>query len=112
MDSSDSALDSRHASSVAEGAAAPMASPRTFQIAVLPGDGIGGEVMAEALRVLDAALGGVTDVGLNMQEWPAGADEYQRHGNPLPDDTMAACGAADAILLGAMGLPDVRWPDG
>ena len=113
MDSFDSALDTQPSSSAQTGAAAiSMASSRTFQIAVLPGDGIGVEVMAEALRVLDAALAGEADVRLKLEECPAGANEYQRHGNPLPDATMAACQAADAILLGAMGLPDVRWPDG
>ncbi|MBI3468410.1 MAG: isocitrate/isopropylmalate dehydrogenase family protein [Planctomycetes bacterium] len=85
---------------------------QSFHIAVLPGDGIGPEVMAEAERVLKAALSGVPAIRLELQELPAGAAEYLRHGDPLPHETMAACAKADAILLGAMGLPDVRWPDG
>jgi 3-isopropylmalate dehydrogenase len=85
---------------------------KSLRIAVLPGDGIGVEVMREAVRVLEAVLAPGAKVRLQMQEFPAGADEYLRHGDPLPDATMAGCGEADAILLGAMGLPDVRWPDG
>ncbi len=85
---------------------------KTLRIAVLPGDGIGGEVMREALLVVEAAMGPGADVRLVMQEFPAGAGEFLRHGDPLPEATMAGCGEADAILLGAMGLPDVRWPDG
>ena len=84
----------------------------TFRIAVLPGDGIGPEVMAEALRVLSAAIAGAATLRLDFQERPAGAEEYLRSGDPLPAETLAACRQADAILLGAMGLPDVRWPDG
>jgi 3-isopropylmalate dehydrogenase len=83
----------------------------TFHIAVLPGDGIGREVMAEAMRVLDAAVAG-SAVRLQYRELAAGAGEYLRGGDPLPAETMTACRAADAILLAAMGLPDVRWPDG
>jgi 3-isopropylmalate dehydrogenase len=51
-------------------------------------------------------------VRLSVQEFSAGAEEYLRSGNPLPDTTFAACAQADAILLGAMGLPHVRYPDG
>jgi 3-isopropylmalate dehydrogenase len=90
----------------------PAAQVQTFQIAVLPGDGIGAEVMAEALRVLTALQGAMPTVRLELQELPAGAGEYQKSGDPLPAKTLAACRDADAILLGAMGLPDVRWPDG
>jgi 3-isopropylmalate dehydrogenase len=85
---------------------------QTFQIAVLPGDGIGLEVMAEAVRVLDAVLSGAATLRLELQQWASGAGEYKRAGDPLPRETLAACERADAILLGAMGLPDVRWPDG
>ena len=113
METSDSALAARGSSSSATQSPIKAAtSLRTFEIAVLPGDGIGIEVTAEAVRVLDAVLGGVVDVRLKLTEWAAGAGEYQRYGDPLPDATLAACEKADAILLGAMGLPDVRWPDG
>jgi 3-isopropylmalate dehydrogenase len=77
------------------------------RIAVLPGDGIGPEVVAEALRVLR-----VVAPGLSYQEFSVGAGEYLRSGDPLPEETFAAIRECDAILLGAMGLPAVRWPDG
>jgi 3-isopropylmalate dehydrogenase len=84
----------------------------TFEIAVLPGDGIGPEVIAEAVRALRKLEEGMAGVSLTLREYPAGAGEYQRSGDALPAATMEACRAADAILLGAMGLPDVRLPSG
>jgi 3-isopropylmalate dehydrogenase len=83
----------------------------TFRIAVLPGDGIGAEVTAEAVRVL-AALAPWRGARLDLEEHPAGAGEYVRGGDPLPRETFDACLKAHAVLLGAMGLPGVRWPDG
>jgi 3-isopropylmalate dehydrogenase len=83
-----------------------------FQIAVLPGDGIGPEVTAEALRVLRAVERRLSGTRFHCAEHSVGAGEYLRSGNPLPDTAMEACEKADAILLGAMGLPDVRWPSG
>lgn len=80
----------------------------SYNIAVLPGDGIAPDVVAEAQRVLDAA-GGPT---LRYTEYACGANCYVETGNPLPEATVEACRQADAVLLGAMGLPDVRWPDG
>jgi 3-isopropylmalate dehydrogenase len=88
------------------------AVPKTLQIAVLPGDGIGLEVMAEALRVLHAACAVHGGPMLELRTWPAGAGEYLASGHALPAETLAACRTADAILLGAMGLPDVRSADG
>ena len=77
-------------------------------IAMLPGDGIGREVLAAAEQVLRA----LPELALTFTEFPCGAGEYLRSADPLPPATMEACRAADAILLGAMGLPHVRWPDG
>jgi 3-isopropylmalate dehydrogenase len=82
---------------------------KTFTIAVLPGDGIGIDVTAEAVKVLRALRG---DFRLDFTEYPSGAGCYQRTGTDLPDATLAACRAADAVLLGAMGHPDIRKPDG
>src|SRR3954454_22254562 len=79
----------------------------TFRIAVLPGDGIGVDVTAEAVKVLRA-----TGIPLNLTEYESGADCYRRTGTDLPDATVRACREADAVLLGAMGHPDVRKPDG
>lgn len=84
----------------------------TFTIAVLPGDGIGPEVIASALCVLRALEAGSNSLQFRFEEYPAGAGEYLRSGNPLPPATLEGCRAADAILLGAMGLPHVRWADG
>ncbi len=77
------------------------------RIVVLPGDGIGPDVTAAALSVLRAL-----DLPLTFSEHPCGAGAFLATGNPLPAETLAACRQADAILLGAMGLPGVRWPDG
>ncbi|HZN34898.1 MAG TPA: isocitrate/isopropylmalate family dehydrogenase, partial [Pirellulaceae bacterium] len=89
-----------------------MPSTQQLRIAVLPGDGIGIEVMAEAVRVLRAVEAAGSGLRLELSELPAGAGEYQRRGDPLPAETLAACRASDAVLLGAMGWPEIRWPDG
>jgi len=84
----------------------------SFEIAVLPGDGIGVDVTAEAVRVLDAAIAGREALSLSYSEVSVGAGEFLRGGDPLPESAFDACREADAVLLGAMGLPSVRWPDG
>ena len=83
-----------------------------FKIALLPGDGIGPEVVASAVRVLDAAVQNIPAVELAYTEYSVGAAEYLKNGDPLPSETVEALKAHDAILLGAMGLPSVRWPNG
>jgi 3-isopropylmalate dehydrogenase len=87
-------------------------SRREFRIAVFPGDGIGHEVMAPCLAVLEAAMAHVADCRLRFDRYEAGAEVYRRSGVALPEAAWQAAAAADAILLGAMGLPDVRYPDG
>jgi 3-isopropylmalate dehydrogenase len=87
-------------------------SVTTFRIVVLPGDGIGPEVMAQAERVLAHVMSAASGVRLDLVRLPAGASEFLKSGNPLPDATLTACRQSAAILLGAMGLPQVRWPDG
>jgi 3-isopropylmalate dehydrogenase len=89
-----------------------MSAPRRFNLVVLPGDGIGPEVIAEGVKVLRAAERHMPTCQFTLSEYPAGAGAYLQGGDPLPAPTLAACERADAILLGAMGLPDVRWPDG
>src|SRR5262245_27635282 len=84
----------------------------SFHIAVLPGDGIGPEVMAPALDVLKSVATTVPNLGLRITEAPAGAGHYLATGTALPAAPLTLCGQADAILLGACGLPDVRYPDG
>jgi 3-isopropylmalate dehydrogenase len=87
-----------------------MAAPREFTIAVLPGDGIGVDVIAEAVKVLRAAER--AGFRLDLQEHECGAACYQRTGEDLPRATLQAVREADAVLLGAMGHPDIRKPDG
>lgn len=82
-----------------------------YEIALMPGDGIGPEVTEAAVTVLsDAAVR--HDVTLNYTTYEAGADYYRRSNKAISDETMRAVGRADAVLLGAMGLPDVRYPNG
>ena len=69
-----------------------------MKIAVLPGDGIGPEIVAEAVKVLQA-LGEHFD----LEEAPVGGAGYEAHGHPLPDGTLALAKSADAILFGAVG---------
>jgi 3-isopropylmalate dehydrogenase len=83
-----------------------------WNIAVLPGDGIGPEVVNATLGVLKKLQTSLMNVRFAFQEYSVGAAEYLRHGDPLPEKAFAACRQADAVLLGAMGLPSVRWPDG
>jgi len=75
-----------------------------FTIAVLPGDGIGPEVTAEAERVLRAAADRF-GIGLALPHYPVGAGAVTAAGSPLPADTRAAVIKADAVLLGAVGDP-------
>jgi 3-isopropylmalate dehydrogenase len=86
--------------------------PNTFRIAVLPGDGIGPDVIAEAVKVLRAVENRLEDARFELQELPVGAGEYLRNGDPLPTASFERAKQCDAILLGAMGLPNVRWPNG
>jgi 3-isopropylmalate dehydrogenase len=88
-----------------------MAKENTVRIAVLPGDGIGREVTTAALAVLEP-LAKRHSLGLSTETLPAGAFHYRETGEALPEDTFRRAEAADAILLGAMGWPGIRYPDG
>lgn len=83
---------------------------RTYEIAVVDGDGIGREVCQSALSVVKAAPG-LTDAFI-FKSYSAGAEEYRRSGTAYPDETFEGCKAADAILHGAAGIPGVTYPDG
>ncbi|MFL5165944.1 MAG: isocitrate/isopropylmalate family dehydrogenase, partial [Microvirga sp.] len=85
--------------------------PNAFRIAVMPGEGIGVEVMEAALAVLDAVEARF-GLAFGRDEIPGGAHHYRDTGSILPPDGMARAGQADAILFGAMGWPDIRYPDG
>jgi len=84
----------------------------TLKITVLPGDGIGPEVMAEAIRVLRAVEERFASFNMDFEFHDASVARYSRTGVAMPEETFKACQAADATLLGAMGIPEVRLPDG
>src|SRR5271155_750774 len=84
----------------------------TFHIAVLAGDGIGPEVMAPALEVLRRIEATTQGLKFRFTEARAGAGHYRDTGQSMPESTIKLCRDADAILLGACGLPSVRYPDG
>ena len=71
-----------------------------MKVAVLPGDGIGPEIIAQARRVLSALK-----LNLEMQEASVGGTAYAAHGDPLPEKTLALAKQADAVLFGAGGDP-------
>jgi len=79
---------------------------KTWRIAILPGDGIGPEVTAQACHVLHAA-GERFGFDLALHEYPIGAAAVKSHGEPLPSLTREAVVAADAVLLGAVGDPSM-----
>ncbi len=78
------------------------------KIVLLPGDGIGPEVTEEARRTIELAAERY-GVKLSFEEHPIGGIAIDLHGNALPDATLAACRAAEGILLGAVGGP--KWDD-
>ncbi|MDH2895245.1 3-isopropylmalate dehydrogenase [Rahnella sp. PAMC25617] len=79
---------------------------KTHHIAVLPGDGIGPEVMAQAYKVLEAVR---QRFGLKIttSEYDVGGAAIDKHGSPLPEATVTGCEQADAILFGSVGGP--KW---
>jgi len=82
-----------------------------YDICVLPGDGIGVEVIDATLPLVERACHGA-GFALRFASHPAGALHYQATGEALPEATFAAARDAHAILFGAMGWPDIRRPDG
>src|SRR5216683_859655 len=87
-----------------------MSANNALHIAVLAGDGIGPEVMAPALEIL-RKIEAKSDLKFRLTEALAGANHYRETGKSMPDSTIRLCEEADAILLGACGLPSVRYPD-
>jgi 3-isopropylmalate dehydrogenase len=74
-----------------------------MKIAVLPGDGIGIEIMAQAMRVLNVLK--AEGMPFEFTEAPIGGAAYDLHGHPYPESTQKVCHDADAVLLGAVGGP-------
>src|ERR1700751_2126685 len=87
-----------------------MSANDALHIAVLPGDGIGPEVMDPTLEIL-RKIEKTTDLKFRFTEAPAGANHYIATGKSMPDSSVRLCDEAAAILLGACGLPSVRYPD-
>ena len=83
-----------------------------YKIAVLPGDGIGPEVVSEAVKVLMALEKPFPNLRLIFSEHPCGAAYYQQTGKDLPEETLEACRTSDAVLFGSAGDPNIRFPDG
>ncbi|MBT6274009.1 MAG: 3-isopropylmalate dehydrogenase, partial [Chromatiales bacterium] len=78
----------------------------SHKILLLPGDGIGPEIMAQARNVIDA-LSAAGDLNVELEEGLLGGAGVDAKGSPLPDDTLAMARAADAILMGSIGGP--KW---
>jgi 3-isopropylmalate dehydrogenase len=85
---------------------------RSFHIAILPGDGIGVEVMDACLFLLERLTDRLGGPRLAFERLPAGVFCYRDTGEALPARSLERVQAADAILFGAMGWPDIRYPDG
>lgn len=84
----------------------------TFEVAVFAGDGIGPEITAPTVEILRRMADASDAYSLTFTDAAAGAAHYAKTGESLPESSMVAAKRADAILLSAMGLPDVRYPDG
>lgn len=85
---------------------------KLFHIAVFEGDGIGPEIIAPTIKILGDLAQRAPSYDLSFEHAPAGAAHYVKTGQSLPDTSMQIARNADAILLSAMGLPNVRYPDG
>ncbi|MBU0758459.1 MAG: 3-isopropylmalate dehydrogenase [Nanoarchaeota archaeon] len=81
---------------------------KTYKIAVLPGDGIGPEVMKEAIKVLNK-ISEKHNIDFEYNYADVGGIAYDRHGTSLPDKTIQICESSDAILFGSVGGP--KWDD-
>ncbi len=79
---------------------------KTYKITLLPGDGIGPEVIGEAVKVLDA-VAAKSGFAVEYTTCNAGGAAIDAHNDPMPDSVIAACKASDAVLLGAVGGP--KW---
>lgn len=86
---------------------------KNFSIVVMAGDGIGKEVMPPCLELIKAALERVeANVAFDFISVAAGAEYYLEYGVAISEQAFAQCRQADAILLGAMGMPGVRYANG
>src|SRR5256885_16682689 len=82
-----------------------------LKIVLLAGDGVGPEVMREGVKVLKA-VESAYGVSFDLVPFPCGGQHYLETGEEWPDRAFESCKAADAILLGAVGLPEAVLPNG
>jgi 3-isopropylmalate dehydrogenase len=80
---------------------------KSYNIALMPGDGTGPEVLREGVKVLNAAAPRY-DIKLNFENFDFGGERYKRTGETLPEKAIAELKTFDAIYLGAIGHPDVK----
>jgi 3-isopropylmalate dehydrogenase len=85
---------------------------QSFHLVILGGDGIGPEVCDQSVRLLEIMQPHLDGVEFELDHHRVGVGEYQRSGDALPPSAFDACLKSDAVLLGAMGLPNVRYPNG
>ena len=88
-----------------------MSIKTSFDICVLPGDGIGVEVIAATVPLIERVAQGAP-FGFRFHDHPAGAQHFRKSGDALPAATLEAARKADSILFGAMGWPEIRYADG
>ncbi len=79
----------------------------TYKIALIPGDGVGAEVVAEGVKVLDALASRDGSYGFQYSSFPWGSDFYRETGRMMPEDGLEQAAGHDAILFGAVGAPDI-----
>ncbi|HOJ15470.1 MAG TPA: isocitrate/isopropylmalate family dehydrogenase, partial [Deltaproteobacteria bacterium] len=80
---------------------------RSYNIAVIPGDGTGPEVVAEGIKVLEA-VGAAEGISFDFTTYDFGGERYLKTGETLPDSALEELRKFDAIYLGAIGHPDVK----
>src|SRR3569832_682851 len=80
---------------------------RNYNIAAIPADGIGPEVISAGVRVLEALAKRAGDIGFTVKTFDWGSDYYKKHGVMMPADGLAELKKFDAIYFGAVGAPDV-----
>lgn len=85
---------------------------RTYKIVVLPGDGVGREVVPETVKILKATRDIITGFDFDFIEFPCGGEYYLESGKEWPDEAWDTCKKSDAILFGAVGYPSAVKPNG
>ena len=78
-----------------------------YKVAVIPGDGVGPEVIAEGRKVLDAVAANTAGLSFRYADYPWGSDYYRETGLLMPEDGLNQIESSDAILFGAVGDPNI-----